>query len=288
MIDTMLFGRTGHTSTRVLFGAAALGQVTQDEADQAMRAIIHYGVNHIDTAAGYGESELRIGPWMKTHRDEFFLASKTGDRDYQRAKESIEHSLKRLQTYHLDLIQLHGVIEDEELDKVLGEDGALKAALEARQKGTVRFIGITSHTLHAPAIHMKALAHFNFDSVLLPYNWMLVQNPQYAVDFKALLDVCRQRNTAVQLIKTNQRRKWNEEGHFADTWYMPFADQEDVNKAVLWALGTQPGAFLNSSGDINILPKFLEAASRFSDARVPSNLEMKHLIEEKLGEPLWP
>jgi aryl-alcohol dehydrogenase-like predicted oxidoreductase len=288
MIDTMPFGRTGHISTRVLFGAAALGHVTQDKADQAMRDIIHYGINHIDTAADYGASELRIGPWIKEHRDEFFLASKTGERDYQRAKDSIELSLKRLQTDHLDLIQLHAVIEDEELERVLGEDGALKAAQEAKQKGYVRFIGITSHTLHSPAIHMKALAHFNFDSVLLPYNWMLVQNPQYAAEFKALLDECRQRNTAVQLIKTNQHRKWNEDEHFADTWYMPFAVQEAVNKAVWWALGTQPGAFLNSSGDIHILPKFLEAASRFSDARVPSNLEMKHLIEEKQGEPLWP
>ena len=147
MIDSIPFGRTGHLSTRVLFGAAALGSVSQDEADQAMRLIIQYGINHIDTAASYGESELRIGPWIKEHRDEFFLASKTGERDYQRAKDSIELSLKRLQTDHLDLIQLHAVIEDEELERVLGEDGALKAAQEAKQKGYVRFIGITSHTL---------------------------------------------------------------------------------------------------------------------------------------------
>jgi aryl-alcohol dehydrogenase-like predicted oxidoreductase len=288
MIDSMPFGRTGHLSTRVLFGAAALGSVSQNEADQAMRLIVQYGISHIDTAASYGESELRLGPWMKEHRHEFFLASKTGDRDYQSAKDSIERSLKRLQTDYLDLIQLHAVIEDEELEKVLGEDGALKAAQEAKQKGCVRFIGITSHTLHAPAIHIKALAQFNFDSVLLPYNWMLVQDPQYAAEFKTLLDECRQQNTAVQLIKTNQRRKWNDDEQFANTWYMPFVDQEAVNKAVWWALGTQPGAFLNSSGDIHILPKFLEAAAHFSDAQTPSNLVMKRLIDDTQGEPLWP
>jgi aryl-alcohol dehydrogenase-like predicted oxidoreductase len=287
-MDVIPFGRTGHTSSRVLFGAAALGRVTQAEADQAMRAIIRYGVNHIDTAAGYGDSELRIGPWMKEHRSEFFLASKTGDRDYQHAKASIENSLKRLQTDHLDLIQLHAVVEDEDLEKVLGEDGALKAAIEARQKGWVRFIGITSHSLHSAAIHLKALAHFNFDSVLLPYNWMLVQDPQYSANFKVLLKECQRRNTAVQLIKTNQHRKWNDEKHFAATWYRPFADQEAVNKAVWWALGTQPGAFLNSSGDIHILLKYLEAASLFSETQTPSDLEMKHLIQNTQGEPLWP
>jgi aryl-alcohol dehydrogenase-like predicted oxidoreductase len=288
MMINLPFGRTGHTSSRVLFGAAALGHVTQAEADQAMRDIIQYGVNHIDTAAGYGESELRIGPWMKEHRSEFFLASKTGERDYQKAIESLEHSLQRLQTDHLDLIQLHAVVTDEELEKVLGEDGALKAALEARQKGYVRYIGITSHSLHAPAIHMKALANFRFDSVLLPYNWMLAQDPHYAVDLTALLNLCQRQNIAVQLIKTNQRRKWNEGEHFADTWYMPFADQEDINKTVWWALSSQPGAFLNSTGDIRILPKFLEAASRFSSTLLPTDSEMKALIEIKQAAPLWP
>ena len=288
MIDSIPFGRTGHISTRVLFGAAALGNVTQAEADQAMRTIIQYGVNHIDTAASYGESELRIGPWMKKHRHEFFLASKTGDRDYQSAKDSIELSLKRLQTDHLDLIQLHAVIEDEELDRVLGEDGALKAAQEAKQKGYVRFIGITSHTLHAAALHKAALVHFNFDSVLLPYNWMLFRDVQYAADFTSLLEQCRHRSVAVQLIKTNQRRKWNQDEHFANTWYMPFADQASINQAIGWALGTQPGAFINSSGDVHIMPKFLEAAAHFSPAQVPTDAEMAQLIESQHGEPLWP
>ena len=163
MIPKLAFGRTGHLSTRTLFGAAALGGVTQAETDQTMEVLMKYGVNHIDTAASYGESELRLGPWIEKHRQEVFLASKTGDRDYTAARVSIRRSLERLRTDHLDLIQLHAVIEDEELEESVGEGGALRAAIEAKEEGLVRFIGITSHTLHAPALHLHALKHFDFE-----------------------------------------------------------------------------------------------------------------------------
>lgn len=284
MIAKLPFGRTGHLSTRTLFGAAAFYQATQEEADRTMEVILQYGVNHIDTAASYGDSEIRLGPWMEKYRDQFFLATKTGDRKYPEALQSIQRSLERLRTDHLDLIQLHAVIEDEELETVLAPGGALEAALEARDKGWVRFIGITSHTLHAPVIHRKALERFDFDSVLLPYNYMLMQNPQYAADFKALYQICQEKKVAMQLIKTLQRRPWGDRPHTAATWYEPFQEQAQIDLAIHYALGL-PGIFINTAGDIHVLPKVLDAASRFEKA--PSEAEMQALVRASEAEPLW-
>ena len=289
MIPTLPFGRTGHNSTRILFGAAAFGRVTQEEADRSMDLLMKYGINHLDTAASYGDAEIRMGPWLEKNRKEVFLATKTGDRKYEEAKASIQRSLERMRTDQIDLIQLHAVIEDEEWETALGPGGALDAAIEAREKGQVRFIGITSHSLRAPMMHLKSLERFAFDSVLLPYNYMLAHNPQYITDFNALMQVCAERNVAVQLIKTNQRRKWEEGGsRFASTWYEPFTDQESVSRAIWWAMGTQPGTFLNSSGDIHVLPAFLEAADQFSAQSIPTDDEMEQLMREKETVSLWP
>jgi aryl-alcohol dehydrogenase-like predicted oxidoreductase len=284
MIPQLLFGKTGHLSSRTLFGAAALSDVTQADADRAMEAIMKYGVNHIDTAASYGESELRLGPWIEKYRSNFFLASKTGDRTYQAARDSIHRSLERLRTDHLDLIQLHAVIEDEEWDIATGPGGALEAAIEARQQGLVSYIGITSHTLHAPAIHLKSLQKFEFDSILMPCNYMLMQNPLYAADFEAVVTLAQSRNVAVQLIKTAQRRPWDDHPHFAATWYEPFSDQASIDLAIQWALG-RPGVFINTPGDVKILPMVLDAASRFEKA--PSDKEMQDLMKLQVTIPLW-
>lgn len=284
MIDKLAFGRTGHMSTRTLFGAAAFSDVSQGEADLTMEVLYQYGVNHIDTAASYGDAELRLGPWMARHRNDFFLASKTGDRTYKEAKESISRSLERLRTDHLDLIQLHAVIEEDEWKIALGPGGALEAAIEARQQGLVRFIGITSHTLRAPMMHQRSLERFDFDSVLLPYNFMLMQNPDYAADFAVLHEMARAKNTAVQLIKTAQRRPWKSEPHSAATWYEPFTDQATLDLVIHWALGCQ-GAFINTAGDIHILPKILEAASHFE--QVPTNEQMQAVVRSQTAEPLW-
>jgi predicted aldo/keto reductase-like oxidoreductase len=284
MIPKLLFGRTGHLSTRTLFGAAAFWSVTQDEADRTMELLMKYGVNHIDTAASYGDSEIRLGPWIEKNRTKVFLASKTGERDYEAAKKEIHQSLKRLRTDHLDLIQLHAVIEDEEMEKALGKGGALQAAIEARDEGLVRFIGITSHTLHAPVIHYNALQRFDFNSVLLPCNYMLMQNPQYRADFKRLEKVCQEKNVAMQMIKTAQRRPYNEGEHTHATWYKPFETPETLRLAIQWALG-QPGKFVNTAGDIHILPMILEAASRFEHA--PTDAEMDAMLKEQEAAPLW-
>ena len=284
MIEKRLFGNTGHMSTRLLFGAAALGEVTQAEADQTLDVLLAAGINHIDTAASYGEAELRLGPWMPAHRSQFFLASKTGERGYQPAYDSIRRSLERLQTDHLDLIQLHAVLEDQELDQATGTGGALQAAIYARREGLVRFIGITSHTLHAPAIHRMALERFDFDSVLLPCNFMLMQNPQYRLDFEALVKVCQAKNVAMQVIKTNQRRNYGDEPHTFATWYLPFDTQPEVDLAIHWALSI-PQVFINTSGDIHILPMIINAAGSYRGR--PSDEQMERMIQEQAAAPLW-
>jgi len=284
MIPTLTFGRTGHTSTRTIFGAAALGGVTQVEADQTLSLLLEYGVNHIDTAASYGESELRIGPWMADYRQKFFLATKTGERTYQAARDQIHRSLERLRVDQVDLIQLHNLVDPDEWETAMGPGGALEAAIEARDQGLVRFIGVTGHGVTVAAQHKRALERFDFDSVLLPYNYVLMQNPQYAADFEALVALCQQRNVAVQTIKAITRAPWGERDHTRATWYEPLEHQEDIDIAVSWVLG-RPGVFLNTVGDIHVLPKVLDAASRF-EAR-PSDQTMQETLEKLDMAPLF-
>lgn len=284
MIPIATFGRTGHESTRAIFGAAALGKVTQAEADATLDLLLQYGINHIDTAASYGEAELRLGPWMPSYREHFFLATKTGERTRQAARTSIRRSLDRLRTDRLDLIQLHALSDPDEWETALGPDGALEACLEAREEGLVRYIGITGHGVAIAAMHRHALERFDFDSVLLPYSYVLMQNAQYAADFEALMMICRERNVAVQTIKAIVRAPWGDRPQTRATWYEPLEDQAAIDHAVHWVLG-RPGVFLNTVGDIHVLPKVLEAASRFESR--PSDERMRASMEAQAMQPLF-
>jgi aryl-alcohol dehydrogenase-like predicted oxidoreductase len=278
MIPKLVFGRTGHVSTRALFGAAALGNVTQKEADETMDLLLSYGINHMDTAASYGEAEDRLGDWIKRHGRPFFLATKTGERTYQKAHDQIRRSLERMNVDQVDLIQLHNLVDPQEWETALGPGGALEAAIEARQQGLARFIGVTGHGLTVAAQHKRALENFDFDSVLLPLNFPLSQNPQYLADFNALVDLCQSRNVAVQTIKSDCRRPWGERERARATWYEPLEDQADVDLAIHWVMG-RPGLFINTVGDIHVLPRVLDAASRFEHA--PSAAEMLALAARR-------
>lgn len=284
MISTQPFGRTGHESTLTIFGAAAFSSVTQADADRTMELLLQHGVNHIDTAASYGDSELRLGPWMETHRQNFFLATKTGERTYQEAHDQIRRSLERLRVDQVDLIQLHNLVEPEEWDTALGSGGALEAAVQAREEGLVRFIGVTGHGLTVAEQHRRALERFDFDSVLLPYNYPLMQNPQYAADFEALSDVCRAKNVAVQTIKAITRAPWGERERTAATWYEPLREQPDIDLAVHWVLGRE-GVFLNTVGDIDVLPRVFDATERFQSR--PSDDQLQQLVGQRELEPLF-
>jgi len=276
MIEKQPFGRTGHVSTRTLFGAASLWQVTQDEADRTLAVLLEYGVNHIDTAASYGDAELRIGPWMERYRSHFFLATKTEKRTYREAGDELRCSLERLRVDYVDLWQMHVLVDPGEWEMAMGPGGALEAFVEARERGLARFLGVTGHGLTVAAMHRRSLERFDFDSVLLPCNYPLMQNPQYAADFEALVAMCQERNVAVQAIKSLARRSWGDKPQTRNTWYEPLEDQADVERAIHWVLG-RPGIFLNTVGDIHLLPRVLDAASRFQSA--PPEDEMEEMVD---------
>ncbi|MEP7356890.1 MAG: aldo/keto reductase [Anaerolineales bacterium] len=284
MIQKRPFGRTGHLSSTTLFGGAALGQVTQAEAERTLDLLLEYGVNHIDTANSYGEAEKRIGPWLAGHRQEFFLATKTGDRTYQGAREHLARSLDLLRTDHIDLWQLHNLVEPDEWEVAMGPGGALEALVEAKADGRVRFLGVTGHGVTIAQMHRRSLERFDFDSVLLPYNYAMMQNPAYAADFEALMTICRERNVAVQTIKSICRRGWGSQPQTHATWYEPFEDQADIDQAVHWAMG-RPGIFINTAGDTQLLPKVLDAANRFQTA--PDPAAMAQLMAERAMAPLF-
>ena len=265
MIKKIPFGRTGHNSSRTLFGAAALWSVTQAEADRMLDLLFAYGVNHIDTAASYGDAELRIGPWLKKYRDQFFLATKTENRTYQTAKEELHKSLDRMQTDHVDLWQMHLLVEPDEWQRAMGPGGALEAFIEAREQGLVRFLGVTGHGVNVAQMHLKSLERCDFDSVLLPYNPTMMQNPQYAADFEQLTAVCQQKKIAVQTIKALSKGSWGDKPKTHTTWYEPFSTQAEIDLAVQWVL-SRPGVFLNTVGDTTLLPMVLAAAERMDTA----------------------
>ncbi len=284
MIERAPFGATGHESSRAIFGAASLGSVSKRDADRALELLLEHGVNHIDVAASYGDAELRIATWLRRHQGEFFVATKTGERTYAAAREEIRRSLDRLGVDHVDSIQLHNLVDVIEWEIALGADGALEAAIEAREEGLVRFIGVTGHGLSIPEMHRRSLERFAFDSVLLPYNFVQMQDPRYAETFEALAAVCEARNVALQTIKSLASRRWDGREKTAATWYEPLREQADIDLAVSWVLG-RPEAFLLTTGDVEILPKLLDAVERF-EAR-PSDEQMGEMVERQDLAPLF-
>jgi aryl-alcohol dehydrogenase-like predicted oxidoreductase len=284
MIPRMPFGPTGHDSSRVIFGAAALGSVGQSDADRALDLLLEHGINHIDVAASYGEAELRVAPWLRRNPGTFFLATKTGERSYAAAREEIRRSLDRLGVDRVDLIQLHNLVDVIEWDIALSPGGALDAAIEAREEGLVRFIGVTGHGLSVAEMHRRSLERFSFDSVLAPYNFVQMQDARYADTFEALATVCADRSVALQTIKSLARRRWEGRTSTAATWYEPLREQVDIDPAVHWVLG-RPDAFLLTTGDVEILPRLLDAAERFE--RRPSDEEMAALAERSQAEALF-
>jgi len=262
-MQTRPFGSTGHDSTCAIFGAAAFFHASQAEADRTLELVLERGLNHIDTAASYGDSELRLAPWLREHRDGVFLATKTGRRDKAGVREEIRRSLDRLGVDSVDLIQLHNLVDVIEWEQALREGGALEAAVEARDEGLVRFIGVTGHGRTVARMHRLSLERFPFDSVLAPYSWSQMQDEVYAADFEALAAVCAERGVALQTIKAIALRRWDGREQTAGTWYEPLTEQSDIDLAVHWVLGN-PQVFLNTVGDTTLLPKVLDAAERFA------------------------
>ncbi len=284
MISKQAFGHTGHSSTRVIFGSYALSSATQAKVENVLNLLLKYGVNHIDTAPGYGNAEELIGPWMKEHRDDFFLATKSRSRSYDGAWKDLQRSISRLKVDQIDLWQMHGLTNPVSWEKVMGPGGALEAFIEAREKGLVRFLGITGHGDKVPEMHKQSLERFNFDTVLLPYNYLQMQKPRYANKFNELIEFCRKRNIAVQTIKSIVRRPWGTNSQTHNTYfYEPLVHQNSIDRAVHWSLGLSK-SFVITAGDMQILPGILDAATRFE--KQPSDTEMIALVDELDMKPI--
>ena len=263
MIERAPFGRTGHSSSRVIFGSAGVALVDQETADRLLPLLLEHGVNHIDTAAMYGDAELRLAPWLKTHPGAFFLATKTHARDGEGARASLERSLARMGVDRVDLIQLHNLVEEDEWEIAHAPGGALEALQRARDEGLARFIGVTGHGLRIAGMHLRSLERFDYDSVLLPYNFTLLQDPGYRADVEELLALCAERNVAVQTIKSIARRRWAEPkpapGDARQSWYEPLTEPDAITRAVRFVLDRSQ-LFIDSSSAIDQLPHVLAAA----------------------------
>jgi aryl-alcohol dehydrogenase-like predicted oxidoreductase len=252
------FGRTGHQSSQVIFGAAALGTMRQESADKLLPVLDAFGVNHLDTAASYGDSELRLAPWLATRRQDFFLATKTDQRGADGARAELEASLQRLGVDHVDMVQLHNLVEGDEWEIAHGPGGAVEAMVQAQAEGLTRFIGVTGHGLRIASMHLRSLERFDFDSVLLPLNFSLLEIDGYRRDVEELRALCAERSAAVQTIKSVARRRWADDGPH-HSWYEPLTDPQAISRAVGFVL-SESDVFLNSSSDAQLLRPILHAA----------------------------
>lgn len=284
MIEKRAFGATRFESSRVLFGAAALAAMKPARVEQTLALIEREGVNHIDTAASYGDSELNLAGWLSLNRANIFLATKTAERTGTGARESLENSLTRMGVDHVDLIQLHNLVDREGWEIAMAPGGAVEALVQARDEGLVRFIGVTGHGTWAPAMHQKSLDEFEFASVLCPLNFSMMAQPEYAADFEKLAVTCRERNVALQTIKALARRRWQAESGPRFSWYEPLSDADAIRRGVHWVL-SRDDVFLNSSSDGRLLEATLEAAKDMIS--MPSEDAMREDAESFVIEPLF-
>jgi aryl-alcohol dehydrogenase-like predicted oxidoreductase len=283
-METRKFGRTGHMSTVAIFGAAAFWEISQADADKVMEQVIEAGINHIDIAPSYGQAEERVGPWMRRERGRFFLGCKTMERTKEGAWNELRQSLKRLQTETFDLYQCHAITTMEELDSVTMQGGALEAFVEARREGLIKFIGITGHGVNAPQIYLEALRRFEFDSVLFPLNFVQMANPEFRKHAEELIATCKAKDVGTMVIKTITKGPWGDKQHTATTWYEPFDENDEIQRAVNFALSYDVTG-LCTAGDTRVLPLVIRACENFTRL-TPSEIE-EMIKSGKQYEPLF-
>lgn len=253
-------GRLGHQSSVLIYGAAALGDVSQDVADRSLDEALDSGINHIDVAASYGDAELRVGAAMHRLRDRIFLATKTGERSVDDAWRQINVSLERLQTDRVDLLQLHAVGDLEDLDRATAADGALHAAVRAREEGLVGAVGITGHGHEAPATHLEALRRYPFATVLTPINPVLARNADYLRAYDALVEEVQRQDVGLMIIKTVSQRNWPDGADKTyTTWYEPLDEQSPITAAVAWVLSHDEVTGIATPSDVRLLPLLVRA-----------------------------
>jgi aryl-alcohol dehydrogenase-like predicted oxidoreductase len=285
MITKQKFGRTGNQSSQIIFGSYALSNATQDEADQVLKILLDYGVNHIDTAPMYGNAEKCIGAWMKKNRDKFFIATKSRSRSYEGAWKNLQRSLEQLKVDYIDLWQMHGLTNQAGWEKAMGPGGALEAFIQAREEGLVRYLGVTGHGNRVAGMHVQSLERYDFDSVMLLYNYRQILIPKFASDFYELLKICREQNVAVQTFQSIAWRPIGKgERKYNMYFYEPLESTEAIEKSVHWAMGLKD-SFVITAGDIQFIPKMLDAAERYEER--PSDEQMKTLVEKYDIQPIF-
>ena len=277
-------GRTGHESTVVTFGTAGIGRATQEVADRAVESILKHGVNHIDIAPSYGEAMERMKPWMPKLRDKAFLGGKTAKRTKAEAWVEIRQCLERLGVESFDLFQLHAVTNLEELDKATGEGGALEALVEMRERGLTKWIGITGHGPETPKTQLEALRRFDFDTIMFPVSASMYRNAQYRKDAEELLATAAEKNVGIHTIKMIARGGWGDRQHECTTWYDPHREQKDIDRALWWVF-SQPMHTAPSAGDVELLPRVLDAAERFQRLSAQEQAEVVRSQRPPLPEP---
>ena len=257
-------GRIGHESSVLIYGGAALSDVPQEVADRSIQRALDAGINHFDTAASYGDSELRLGAWMPRIRDRIFLATKTDERTAAGAYDGIRRSLDRLQVDRVDLLQLHAIGDPDDLDRATGPGGAIEGVVRARDEGLIGAIGITGHGMLAPSVHLESLRRHPFDTVLTPFNYALSRRPAYLRDFEALTEATREHDVGLMVIKSAARNLWRVNEQRYETWYEPLDEQPRVDAAVAFALARPEVTGIATAGDVGLLPLFIEAERRRS------------------------
>lgn len=284
-VPTAPFGSTGHNSSRLIFGAAALGGMKQERADLTIEQVRDAGLNHFDTAASYGDSELRLAPFLSEHRSDVFLATKTDQRTGADARRQLEASLERMGVDQVDLIQLHNLTQEPDWNQAFADDGAVAALVKAKEEGLTRFIGVTGHGTYCPEMHLRSLAAFPFDSVLVPVSYSMSRNPQYQADVGKLIDTCRERGVAIQTIKAIAMRRWYEgEEARRFSWYRAVTDRDVMTRLIRFVL-SQPNLFLNTTSDARLLETIIEIG--MGDLSAPDLEQLASDYDEQGMAPLF-
>jgi aryl-alcohol dehydrogenase-like predicted oxidoreductase len=282
-MEKRVLGKTGHRSSIITLGGAIfIYPIEKKKGDAFIKYALDHGVNHVDVAPTYGDAEVKLGKWIKEYRDDLFLGCKTRHRTKKDAEKELHKSLKNLQTDYFDLYQFHGLDTPTEISTVVSKTGSLQVFEEAREEGLIKHIGITSHN---PENILKAFELIDFDTVLLPVNYVLHAHPDPQNDYEPVLNMAKEKNIGVIAMKSIAKGPYPTEKRTRNTWYQPFIIPEELEEALRFTL-SQPVTTAASSSDIEIARMQIEKAEDFE----PMTLEEQEKLLTKASEykPLYP
>jgi aryl-alcohol dehydrogenase-like predicted oxidoreductase len=285
LIPKKRLGRIEQEVSVISLGGCGVGRISQEEADKVIKSCFDHGVNMIDIAPTYGESELRLAPWMKTHRDKVFLAEKTTKRTKRDAERELHQSLERLGVDKFDLYQLHGIGTLEEVDQVLEPGGAMEAFKEAQEIGLVDYLGITGH--QDMRVHLEIIKRFDFDLVLLPVSLCSAADFHPMNDYRPVLKYAEEMDMGVTAIKAICRGRWESEQRYR-TWYEPSDNMKDIQLGVDFTLSQNPVANFPTPCDHRLWEMVLEAGENHEPMDEEEQEKAIEYAKEQGFSPLFP